>query len=51
MSKQTKTKKDKVQKLTEAEYAAYLESLKGMTEGENGGDTVGSAKPAKSETE
>ncbi len=33
MSK-TKHKKDKVPKITEAEYAAYLSSLRGLTEGE-----------------
>lgn len=51
MSKQTKTKKDKVQKLTEAEYAAYLEALKGMTEGANGGDVIDSVKPPEGKTE
>ena len=51
MSKQTKTKKNKVQKLTEEEYAAYLAALKGMTEGANGGAAVGAAQPAETKTE
>ncbi len=35
MSKPTKSKKDKVPKITEAEYAAYLSSLRELTEGNN----------------
>ena len=35
MSKPTKNKKDKVPKITEAEYAAYLSSLRELTEGDN----------------
>ena len=32
MSKASKPKKNKVQKITEAEYAAYLSALKGETD-------------------
>ncbi|MBQ9714414.1 MAG: hypothetical protein IJV83_03725 [Clostridia bacterium] len=46
MSKVLKNKKDKVPKITEEEYAAYISSLKGMTEGVNGG---GGMIPATSE--
>jgi hypothetical protein len=35
MNKPTKNKKDKVPKITEAEYAAYLSSLRELTEGNN----------------
>ena len=35
MSKPSKHKKDRVPKLTEAEYAAYLSSLRELTEGDN----------------
>ena len=34
-SKPTKTKKDKVPKITEAEYAAYVSSLRALAEGVN----------------
>ena len=51
MSKQTKTKKDKVQKLTEAEYTAYLETLKGMAEGNEHNDGTGEIKPSEAKTE
>ena len=35
MSKPSKHKKNRVPKLTEAEYTAYLLSLRELTEGEN----------------
>ena len=37
MRKFVKPKKDKIPKITEAEYAAYLSALKSMTEGADGG--------------
>ncbi len=43
MSKANKHKKDKVPKISEEEYAAYLSALKSMTEGVDGGDVVGTA--------
>ncbi len=41
MSKALKPKKDKVPKISEEEYAAYLSALKSMTESVGGGATVG----------
>ena len=35
MSKASKSKKGKVPKITEEEYAAYLSALREMTEGDN----------------
>ena len=35
MSKPSKNKKNKVPKITEEEYVAYLSSLRELTEGEN----------------
>ncbi|MBQ7769706.1 MAG: hypothetical protein IJ373_00795 [Clostridia bacterium] len=41
MSKTIKPKKDKVPKISEEEYVAYLSALKNMTEGVDGGDVTG----------
>ena len=35
MSKPSKNKKNKIPKITEEEYAAYLSTLRNMSEGEN----------------
>ena len=52
MGKPSKTKKNKVQKLTEAEYMAYLASLKGTFENEQVEKTaVGSETTKENQTQ
>lgn len=49
MSK-TKHKKDKVPKITEEEYAAYLSSLRALTEGGNPAMNADVGAPSKPNT-
>ena len=51
MSKGSKAKKDRVPKISEEEYAAYLSALKSMTEGVDGGDVSGPSTPVQGKKE